>query len=918
MNSTMTSNWSLLVTCALPVLALTIGAPAYGQSADTAAQPTGVDEPSPLQAENPDTSQGEDIVVTGTLIRGVAPTGTNVVSVSQQDILVSGATTANDILGTVPQVTTNFGQVRSLGAGASGITALSPSIRNLGASGATTTLLLLDGHRMPNAGVISTTPDPDVIPPGVLERVEVVPDGGSSIYGSDAVGGVINFITRKKFDGVEVRGRYGFADNYNVLDLNVTAGSDWESGSGYVSYSYLHNDEIFGRDRDFLQQVTANAGTCGAGTVFSLGIGPSGLVPIQSYALPDRVPGTITDCDTTDDQTLQPKQTRHSVFAGLHQEIMNSIEFDVRGFYTTRKVRGRSDSENAGSGGGGVTATIRPVLLPLPVGTPFPGYIPVAGDTGLQQVAFNYDGLIDDTLKNDLNVFQITPSVTAPLGGGWQLRVLGSYGQSSIDTFNQLPNLDSQTAAIAAGTLNPYNPSATSPAVLATIFRDFIGEGDQTFLDGRIVVDGPLFRLPGGDVKVAAGAEFLKETIDDIIFGEFPVGTDPDLDGIDASRKTKALFGELVVPVVGTDNAMGGVHSLTLSFSGRYDHYSDFGGTVNPKIGFTYEPVDWWKIRGNWGKSFNAPSLSDTHAADTRSFPLPAFLAPEPGDPSGGFGQFLIVLVGGNPNLGPQKAKTWSIGVDVEVPPVPGLTLSATYYNIKLKDQIAFNTTFYTPETADFWIRNPTQEQVEAAIAEAPPFLGPPVAAFYPPFGTGVYSLLDFRRQNLAKVNQAGIDFNVQYKTQTSFGTVFGGMAGTYTLHRDTKASVAGDFVDALKTPGASDLAFLATVGGTYGNFTGTVSWNHLGGYSIDPDIVNARFGTQTSVDSFDTVDLFLQYDVKGEALLEDLAFTLNVENLFNEDPPFYSGPSAIGSLSGFTNGSTLGRLISLGVRKQF
>lgn len=895
---------ALLGSCALSVVG---AATAAAQVPEQVTEPGDVARQDPSAASDGQPSASadqsdEDIVVTGTLIRGIAPTGTNVVSVSQQDIIASGATTANEILATVPQVTTNFNRVRSLGAGGSGITALSPSIRNLGASGATTTLLLMDGHRIVNAGVISTTPDPDVMPPGIIERVEVVPDGGSSIYGSDAVGGVINFITRKRFDGVEAAGHYGFGDNYSTVDLNMTGGSDWGSGSGYVSYSFLHHDAIFGRDRDFLQQVTDNAGQCGPGTIF---------VGTTPYALPGRMPGTITECDITDDQTLYPRETRHSIFGGLSQELGEGLEFDIRAYYTRRESIGRSDPEDNGSGGAGVTATVTPAT--------FPGYIPVAGDTGTQIVAFNYAGLIDTRQPNELEVYQITPSVTAQLGSGWQLRALASYGQSSTETFNQIVNPGAQAAAIAAGTLNPYDPSTTSPSVLSGIFRNFVGRGDQDFIDARLVVDGALFSMPGGEVRVAAGAEYLRERIKDVVFGEFVPGTDANAEGIDARRNTKSLFGELVVPLVGSGNAMGGIQSLTLSASGRYDHYSDFGGTFNPKIGLTYEPVEWVKFRGNWGKSFNAPSLSDTHAADTRSFSLPAFLALAPGVPPTGLTQMLVVLVGGNPDLGPQKAKTWSIGTDIEVPGVPGLDLSVTYYNIHLTDQIAFNTVFYTPATEPFFILAPTQAEVEAAVANAQPYLGVPIPLLYTPaFGGGVYSLLDFRRQNLASVKQAGIDFNLRYSTQTSFGSLFAGIAGTHTLHRRTRAAAGGDFIDVLEAPGGSDLALLASVGGTVGNLSATLSWNHTGGYDLDPVVTTNRFGTQSKVDAFNTVDLFVEYDVNGQGLLSDLSFTLNIENLFDEDPPFYSGAAAVGSLSGFTNGSTLGRVILFGARKKF
>ena len=141
-----------------------------------------------------------DIVVTGTLLRGVAPIGTNVIGVTRQEILETGAASSNDLLASIPQVG-NFGTV-PVGTAAFGLPIVRPNIRNLAAAGGSSTLVLLNGHRMVGAGVLQTSVDPSILPPEVIDRLEIVPDGGSAIYGSDAIGGVINFITRNRFNGV--------------------------------------------------------------------------------------------------------------------------------------------------------------------------------------------------------------------------------------------------------------------------------------------------------------------------------------------------------------------------------------------------------------------------------------------------------------------------------------------------------------------------------------------------------------------------------------------------------------------------------------------------------------------------------------------------------------------------------------------
>lgn len=184
--------------------------------------------------------------------QSIAPTGTNLIQFEREDVLATGVASTNDLMATIPQIG-NFATIPR-GTASFGQPIVQTNLRNLGASGGTTTLVLMNGHRVVGSGILQTYVDPAVIPPGVIERVEVIPDGGSSIYGSDAIGGVINFITRKDVDGVEVTGRYGSADNYHTVDANLTAGSVWDGGGFLFSYAYAEHDNIQGIDRDYFTQ----------------------------------------------------------------------------------------------------------------------------------------------------------------------------------------------------------------------------------------------------------------------------------------------------------------------------------------------------------------------------------------------------------------------------------------------------------------------------------------------------------------------------------------------------------------------------------------------------------------------------------------------------------------------------------------
>jgi iron complex outermembrane recepter protein len=838
----------------------------------------------------------EEVVVTGTLIRGIdAPIGTNAVGLTQADIAATGAMSANDILTHVPQVTTAFLQTPTVSANDGGATVTKPNIRDLGRASGSTTLVLVDGHRIAGIG----GPDPDVIPPGVLDRIEIVPDGGSSIYGSDAIGGVINFITKKEFDGFEAGARYGIGADYNSTDVNLTAGNSWDNGSAYVSYAYAEHDAILGRDRDYMRQISMNPGYCPPGTIQANG---------TTYALPSRTPGTMTECDNTDNVSFWPAVRRHSIFAAFNEEFTDAVALDVRAFYTRRETMSHYDFISQS-----------PQTLLVTNANPY--FQPIAGETS-QLVDTSFAGVFDSRARFNLTEFGITPTLTAQLGGGWQLRLMGNYG-TVTQTSTSIGIDDAAKNSALAGTtlataLNPYDIGASNPAVLASIVRDNFNGGVARLYNGRAIADGSLFDLPGGEVRLAVGIEYTKEEAVDnknsvvtngsgAVFGQ---ETNLPLALPDYRRHIESVFGELALPIVGSGNAVTGIHSLTFSASARYDEYSDVGNTFNPKFGLTYEPVDWIKARGNWGRSFNAPT-PDQRSGLGFAGALPAQLVPGQQAP------FTLVLAGAGSDVQPQTAHTWSFGVDVTPAAIPGLSVSATYYNILLEDQIGLlglDQVAFTPAFADYLKDNQTCASALATYGSLPSFLSP-LSTLCALFPQAQMTVVDLRQQNLGKIKQDGIDFNFGYNRPVSFGLINAGLAGSYTLHRKNALVDGAPFVDELDSPGTSPFFFVASVGAQVGDVSASASFNHRQGYDLSPAAVTPRFGTQRQVDSFDTVDLFLAYRLPWWS--NETSLTLNVTNVFDEDPPYYNG--CLGTaLCGFTNGSTLGRLTTVGLRSKF
>jgi iron complex outermembrane receptor protein len=835
-------------------------------------------------------NEGEVIVVTGTLLRGIAPVGTNVVSVSEEEVVATGATSTNDLLATIPQIA-NFNTIPNGGANF-GQPIVQANLRNLGASGGTTTLTLVNGHRIVGQGILQTYIDPQIIPPGIIKRVEVIPDGGSSTYGSDALGGVINFITEDRFDGIEAVARYGFADGYDTVDLNLTAGTNWETGGVSLSYAYAWHNEILGIERDYVTQDHRDFGgndnrsfNCTPGNI-QVDHDGNPATPRVTYPMPNFT-GDPNRCDASDYASIYPRESRHAVFATLDQDFSDTVSANVTGYYSRR------DTENIASTltGNGAINNTNPYFIPGPPG----------GATGYN-VAINFAPVFGNTVNQPqrFDSWGVTPTVDIGLGDNWNVRLMGNYGHSWNNTIEHGINGGNLAAALAGTTeataLNPYDLTETSPAILDSLLeqRNYAA-AKQDLAEARVVADGSLLTLPAGDVRMALGAEYHWEKIAaDIEFGSTSA---PFTNSAEASRNVSSVFGELFVPVF---------EMLDLTGSVRYDHYDDVGDTTNPKVGFTFRPIGGISIRGNYGTSFHAPSLADTvGAVDARI--SHGFFFPGTG------GRHNIWISGGSADLKPETAKTWSIGADIAPSFFRSLRISATYYNLDFTDIIRTNfgaffagaPAYANPENAPYFILDPTIDQVRDF---AGPGLGidtwSSLESLYATFGAP-FAVLDARRYNLGRLKQDGIDFDVALNHPTGFGSINARFAGTYTLSRKSSDTNNGVYVNQLDN-GTGRFNFTASLGATVGPATARAQWARRGGYPI---LFNPL---QDRVDAYDVVDLYFAYDLGDVSLLESTQLTLNIDNVFDQDPP------ALTTGNGFGNGNTFGRLIQIGIRTRY
>jgi iron complex outermembrane receptor protein len=897
-------------------------ASALAMAAQTAAAQT-------VAAQTNTSTQADElstIVVTGTLIRGEPPTGVELTTVTSQDIAQLGVVDTSQLLGYLPQ-DSNFNSRPQVGSFGAYQTVNAPLLRYLGggSSGSNSTLLLLDGVRLPGMGIQQTSPDIDAFAPGALASVDMIPDGGSATYGTDAVGGVVNLITRRNFDGVEVGGHYGGASHYGQWDVNATAGKTFDGGSAWISLDDTHHNLILNSDRSYEHDLnytttpytgaytSCNPGNFIAGGYVLISTPPYYKLVTTVYPIVKGAPtvGAPNTCDLTQAATFFPEESRHSFMTGFDYDLTSWLAFDLRAYYMHREAT--NDGGTNAYSGDPATGSID--------GFPATGTV-----TGLFTDA-PFAHMYGDTTTETWGVI---PRLKFQLGGEWQLDWFGNVGLGRAQAQSQVAggNPTLLAAETASGAFNPFTGSfASTPAgqaAEATQANYFsFSSGRDKIYNSRAVFDGPVFPLPGGYLRMAAGGEYFHEEFTQRN-GDAELTDFASLTPNDVSRTVRSVFGELSVPIVGAKNDIPGINEITFSAAGRYDHYSDFGGTFDPKLSLSYKPLNWWTIRGNWGKSFQAPSLASTAGAippGVVSFPAGLF-GSNPAYPNTTGLETLLLYPGGGIDLQPQTARTWEIGTDFAPTFVSGLTASLTYYDIDFSNRIAtpafFEPSFYSLYPSSYIMNTAaaplTSAQIANYIATA---YNKGTVAQYVSNPASVYALENGLSQNLSSVSTSGLDYSVNYKYPTGFGSLFAGVAGTYILTYNTQATPTSVFQD-LDANSVARVHMSTTAGASWSNLLGggflaKVMWNKTGGNSVFAEAGNAF---QTRVDAFNIVNLaFVFTPLAPSGALKGTTFTLNIDNVFNTDPPNLNGSN--GNAAGY-QGFTLGTFVQLGVEKKF
>jgi len=890
-------------------------------AAQPAAEPAG-----PAVAMAP--QQLSEVVVTGSLIHGSSRGPSPLVQLDRGAIDRSGYGTVSEAIEALPQNFSGTGTPTSAltAADTTGTNTFLSSGVNLRGLGNAATLVLINGRRLAGTGYNGDFADLSTVPTAAVDHVDVLLDGASALYGSDAVGGVVNVILKRDFEGAETRARVGgAAGGATQYQAAQTVGFRWATGSLLASYEFEHQDPLAysarpytasgdlrpfgGTDQRFFYASPGNI------VVFDPALGAYKVgwaipAPKDGVALTpgDFLAGQTNPGEPNQGADLLPRTDRHSVYVAARQQVSGRITLsgDVR----------FSDRTYAYAG--------TPSLATLRVNTNNPYFVsPNATTSELIAYSFFRDVGSPRAFGRSDNL-GLTLGADIDLGGDWKGEVYTAYAQEHAgaqatgiidpaflrEALGTAPD-DPKTSFSAArdGYFNPFGAGAANSRTVL----DFINSGySKVFSQTQVAsanaeADGTVFSLPGGPAKLAAGVSFRRETYRQAqyVLHAQDVPTSTLLGPF--QRNIAAGFVEARAPVVGAANAIPGIRRLEISAALRAERYDDVGTTVNPKLGVLWSPAEGIGVRFTYGRSFRAPALSEEFMASQIGA---TFL------PAANGSVLALYTVGGNRDLKPEKARTLTAGFDVAPRALPGLTLSATWFDTRFTDRIEqpvlqnLSTALIDPAFGPFVTtidpNKPSDEALVQALLNDPRYTSPgafPANAFGAIVNAGFV--------NSAALRVSGVDISARYAITAGADRIDFEASASHLYRYERQTTAVAPAVSYLDTPGnPTSLRARGSATWTHGDFAVRGALNYVGGYH---DLKGAR------IDPWATADLQVEWrSHTPSGPLEGLTVTASVRNLLDSDPPFYNGPVPLAVGYDPSNADALGRFVSLQVTKRW
>ena len=675
----------------------------------------------------------EEVIVTGTRIKRKDFTSTSpLVTLDREDFEFSGQPTIEEYLNQMPQVQPDFGRTsNNPGNGTSRV--------NLRGMGAGRTLVLLNGRRVAPSGVGSAV-DINNLPRALMERVEIITGGASTVYGSDAIAGVVNFITRQDFAGFGFDASYSVTEegDSTIYDANFAYGHNLASGRGNVTLyaGYYEREPVFASDRELTsvpywedwetgELIEGGSSVIPAGRVafpqVDLGSGPVSLNwnPDGTPRAFDMLGGDLYNYAPVN--YLQTPLTRFS--AGVMSTLDVSDDFETYFEAAFTRNEAKQNLAPAPVFLFSVVNTDNPLLTPetrqvfeeqmLPMG---PGLVGMFLFRRMQEMGFRIYDHTRDYLR-------VVAGTRGKFGSDWDVDAWVTYTDASgarlfLNSFSEsrfaqglLVDPDSGECFDPSGGCVPLD--VFGEGRLSPEGADFIRippvreETERTQTLASVVVTGPLFDIWAGSVDTAFGVEWRRDEgqyrDQEGIFGEIGGG------GVDGTESVLELYTEALVPIV--DAASG--QSLNLELGARWSDYKNAGSVWTYKAGLEWQPLESLRFRAMYQHAVRAPNIAELFTAQS-SFvwatgdeddPCSASLDPVgsgnaekciatglPPDQIGVFealaGYPVTIITGGNLDLVPESSDTFTIGGVFSPTSIPGLTVAVDYYDLEITDTI--------------------------------------------------------------------------------------------------------------------------------------------------------------------------------------------------------------------------------------
>ena len=830
------------------------------------------------------------IVVTGSNIpRSDSEAALPVRILTQDDILRSGVSTLPELMSKVAANSLGFNDQLAVG------NPVRPGLSsaNLRGIGDGSTLVLLNGRRVANYAFDGGTVDLSAIPLSAIERLEILKDGASAIYGSDAIAGVINVVLRKDFRGFEgsVSGAWTAQGGADRRQASVSVGYGALSADRFnvfATLDYRKEEALRALDRPFSRSgyIPDEGIDLLSGTSFpaNILIRP-GLIVSPAVATgctpPISIPVTIPRLSLAPmcgyDFTSGIDLIAQSERTGAIGRATFQLDADHQLFAEAHYARNRFLFRNSPTAVFQVLRTDPPVLYPA-AGPYYPSAFAAAnGISGDINIRFRTVPLGPQTNATDNEAFRVAAGAEGHvLGWAYGTGLAWSENRQNDSFVSGYVSQQRLYPALASGLINPFGPSAPEgDALLAStqiVGTAHEGKGTTLVLDAKASKE--IHSLPGGPVAIALGAETRRERLDNFYTPAWTsgdvLGVGGDQQSVSSSRTVAAMFAEAGVPIA---------PGLEAQIAVRHDHYSDFGGTTTPKIALRWQPARPLLLRTSWGTGFRAPTLYDLFTPLSRRSlqasqdPIRCPTTRLPIDCEGLF----AFASGGNKGLEPETSEQFGAGVVWQ--PARDISLIVDYWKIKKHGVIgSLNPAVIFGQFERYAPSNIVRGPVDPAFPDLP----------------GPIETVLLTRENLGDLRISGIDVDIHWQgPNTPFGKFDMRLEGAYVLTWEqqldgiTYTSALGRRGFGVAGP-VPRWKHYATLGWRIGPWDATLAQAYQRGYEdANMDRSGAPLAVRPRrVGSSEIWDLQILY--RG---LPNSTLAFGVKNLMDRAPPFSNQP---------------------------